>query len=171
MYSLAYGMIVQVLQQLKYSGEFNAVVSSQPALRGGGRVVLLVQDGNIMSCFIFDKSGRKLYHGPEAQRLLPKFGILDWKLASSAAPTTSNAVVPPAVPLAKPVEKKGRFVSRRFTASASQTRTWSDLKRSVYFLADGTHSIEQIAMILSQPVMVIERITSEFEASGLVARS
>src|SRR5579884_4436256 len=98
MYSLAYGMMVQVLRQLGYSGEFHADVTPHAALKEGGRVVLVVRNGSVISCHIFDKHGQKLYHDAEAQRLLPTFGILNWKLAPAHSTRTANPVTPPVAP-------------------------------------------------------------------------
>ncbi len=85
MYSLKYEMMIQVLQQLAYTGELQANIPSQAALREGGRVVLLVQKGKIISCPIFDKNGHKLYDDVQAQRRLLKLGIVDWHLVSSTS--------------------------------------------------------------------------------------
>src|SRR5215469_12837748 len=105
MYSLAYGMMVQVLRQLKYSGEFEANVASHAALKEGGRVILVVQNGNVISCFISDKYGQKLYHDAEAHRLLSTFGVLDWKRASTNlgnathSASSGNIMTPPSMPV------------------------------------------------------------------------
>jgi hypothetical protein len=171
MYSLEYRMLVQVLRQLRYSGEFHADVPPQAALREGGQVVLHVQNGNVISCLILNRYGQKLYHDAETQRLLPALGILDWKLASSTSSRTANPVTPPAVPVAKPEQRNRQFIPRRLLVPEAQMRTWSTLERSVYFLADGTHSIEQIAMLLSRPPATIEQVIRNFQASGVIARS
>lgn len=172
MYSLEYGTMTQVLRQLGFSGEFHAKVSSQPALREGGEVVLLVQNGNVISCFIFNKKGQKLYHDVEAQRLLPKLGILDWQLTSSSFSPTANSVPPPAALPVNPTpsQKIGPIPQRRSVPEA-QMRTWSMLERSVYSLVDGKHSIEQIATLLSRPISTIEQIIHKFEVSGVIVRS
>ncbi len=170
MYSLEYGMMVQVLRQLKYSGEFHADISSQSALRGGGQVIVVVRNGSVVSCFILDRNGLKLYENAEAQRLLPRLGILDWKRASTTVTQTTTPVTPPFVPIVKSEPRNSDFISHPQKVPGLQTHSWSTLQRSVYFLADGTRTIEQIASLLSRPVSTIEQIIHDFETSGVVTR-
>jgi len=164
-------MMVRVLHQLGSSGEFHADVPSRAALRGGGRVILLVQNGNVVSCFIFNKNGQKLYHDNEAQRLLLTFGTLDWKLVSSISPKAASPVTPSPAQKAKPAESNGYFIPRRLMVPDAQLHAWSTLERSVYFLVDGTRSIEQIATLLSRPITVIEQVIHNFEVAGVIAQS
>jgi hypothetical protein len=186
MYSLAYEMMVQVLRQLGYSGEFHAEVVPHAALKEGGRVVLVVHNGSIVSCFIFNKHGQKLYHDAEAQRQLPTFGVLNWRLASSSPTRTANPITPPTAPIihrnVNPitppfvpkvtlVEGERRSIPHRRSVSEAQVRTWSALERSVYFLADGVRSAEQIATLLSRPPALIEQIIQKLKASGAITQS
>jgi len=186
MYSLAYGMMVQVLRRLGYSGEFQADVAPNATLKEGGSATLAVNNGNIVSCFVFNKYGQKLYHDAEAQRLLPTFGVLDWKLVPvnstrtvnpitppmmPALTKTVNPITPPMMPVVKPIEGKRRSIPRRLQVSEIQVRTWSALERSVYFLADGVRSTEQIAMLLSRSPATIEQIINNLEMAGAIIQS
>lgn len=168
MYSLEYKMILQVLRQLGSSGEFHADISPQAALRDGGYVALRVQNGNVISCFIFNRNGQKLYHDAEAQFLLPKFGALDWQFVSSTPPKPASPNPPLVLPGVKPVQRDEDFIPQRHTVSPNQMRTWSTLERSVYSLADGTRTVEQIATLLSRPNQIIEQIIHNFELSGVI---
>jgi hypothetical protein len=168
MYSLEYKMILQVLRQLGSSGEFHADISSQAAFRDGGYVVLRVQNGNVISCFIFNRNGQKLYHDAEAHVLLSKLGVLDWQLVSSTSPKPASPKPTTSVLGVKPVQREGDLVPQRHMVSPDQIRTWSTLERSVYSLADGTRTIEQIAMLLSRPNQIIEQIVQNFELSGVI---
>jgi hypothetical protein len=178
MYSLEYGMMVQTLRQLGFSGEFQADLPSHPVLRGGGRVVLLVRDGHVLSCFILDRNGQKIYHDAEAHQLLPRFGIVDWKLISSNSGRSAHAGPPPFAPPGRPPvgppetprERYRSFFPQRLTVSEAQWRAWSTLERAVYSLADGTHTIEQIAVLLSRPLPAIEQIIRNFESLGIIMR-
>jgi hypothetical protein len=167
MYSLEYRMMVQVLRQLGYSGEFHADVPSQTALRGGGKAVLIVHRGNVASCFILDKYGQKILHDEEAIYLLSSCGILDWRLAPS---TSGRRATPPGAPAAKPSQNNRPPIPYRLAISESQMRTWSPLERSVYVLCDGKHSVEQIAALLSRPLSMIGPILHKLEASGAITR-
>ncbi len=168
MYSLEYEMLVQVLRQLGSSGEFHADIPSQAALREGGYVILRVQSGNVISCFIVNKKGQKLYHDVEVQRLLPKLGILDWQLVSSTPPKTASPNPPLAAPGAKPVERNEDPIPQRRMVSPAQMYAWSTLERSVYSLADGTRTIEQIAKLLSRPIQTIEQVIHKLDVSGVI---
>lgn len=171
MYSLEYGMLVQVLRQLRYSGEFYADVSPRASLRTGGHVRLFVQNGTVVSCVISDKQERKLYHDADAYRLLPALGILDWKLAPSPAAPVANPVTPPPVVQERPVERVVSSYPRRYIIPEALMRTWSPAERSVYFLADGAHSIDQIARLLSRPPDAIEQILHHLEIAGAIIPS
>jgi hypothetical protein len=165
MYSLEYRTLVRVLHQLGSSGEFHADVPSQAALRGGGKAILFAQSGKILSCLILNKNGQKVYHDNEAQRLILTLGTLDWKLAPS---TSASPAIPPPALRAKSAQSNGHTIPRRLMVPEAQLRAWSTLERSVYFLADGTHSIEQIATLLSRPITTIEPIIHNFEATGVI---
>jgi len=163
MYSLEYETLVQVLHQLGSSGEYHADVPSQAALKGGGQAILFMQSGNVVACLILNKDGQKLYHDAKAQRLLLKLGILDWELVSTTSSKSASPVTPPPI-------LKAKF-PQRLMVSEAQIRAWTMLERSVYHLADGTHSIEQIAALLSRPITTIGQIIDDFEAAGVINRS
>ena len=172
MYSLSYDMMIQVLRQLGSSGEFHADIPSQGVLREGGHVVLHVQSGNVVSCFIFSKTGKKLYHNGEAQRLLPRLGILDWKLTSPTQdiPLRDANLVPPVVAGTRSVERYGDLIPQRRMVPEAMIRSWPTLERSIYSLADGTRTVEQIAKLLSRPIDAVERVIHTFEVSGVISR-
>jgi hypothetical protein len=164
MYSLKYEMMIQVLQMLAYSGELQANIPSQAVLREGGRVVLLVKKVKVISCLIFDKNGHKLYDDAQAQRQLLKFGIVDWQLVSSAESQTASSVLPEAIP----AQRERDFIPQRLPGYQTQMPTWSILERSVFSLADGTRTIEQIAMLLSRPIQTIVEVIYKLAKSGVI---
>ena len=168
MYSLEYRMMLHVLRELASSGEFRADIPPQAALREGGHVVLYVQNGKVTFCFILNKKGQKLYHDAEVQRLLPKFGILDWQLVPSAPPKTASLNPPLAVPGVKPMQRDEDFIPQHRMVTPAQMRGWSTLERSVYSLADGTRTVEQIAKLLSRPNETIGQILHNFEVSHVI---
>lgn len=170
MYSLSYEMMTQVLRQLGSSGEFHAGIPSQGALREGGYAVLQVQSGNVVFCFIYSKNGKKLCHNGEAQRLLLRLGILDWKLVSPTQdmPLRDTSPVPPVVPGAKSVGRYRDLIPQRRMVPKAMTSTWPPLERSVYSLADGTRTVEQIAKLLSRPIEAVEQVVHTFEVTGVI---
>ncbi len=158
MYSLAYEMLVQALRQFRYSGEVHANVSTQTPLKGGGRVVLAVQDGTVTACFIFDKNGHKVYENANALPILARLGVLDWRLMPSSSPEVMGTTHTPGT--------RAAFYPDRLTVPQSQIRNWSALHRSVYILADGTHSVEQIAHLLSRSQQIVEQTIGDLQSIG-----
>jgi hypothetical protein len=165
-------MMVQTLRQFGYTGEVHADIPTRSALKGGGRVVLVVQNGNVVGCFIFNKDKQKLYDGVEAQLILARLNILDWRLVSSSPSPGIVRSTNPATPLqtAKAPDKRVSFRPRRLMVPQSQMRTWSSLHRSVYFLADGMHNIEQIAALLSCPQQAVEQAIQDLQIIGGIDR-
>jgi hypothetical protein len=183
MYSLTFDMMVQTLRQFGYTGEAHADIPARSVLKGGGRVVLIVQNGTITDHFIFNKSGQKLYDGTESVLILARLGILNWRLAPLSSPNIArdarSALSPQAArdarsalspQAARPPEKSTFFTPRRLTVPQSQMRTWSTLHRSVYLLADGTHTIEQIAALLTRPPQIVEQAIQDLQMIGAINR-
>lgn len=172
MYNLTYEMMVQTLRQFAYTGEAHADIPTRSALKGGGRAVLVVQNGTQTGCFIFNKAKQKLYDGMQAQQMLTQLNVLDWNLVSpSSSPAGMRgyqSATPPQV--AKEPDKRTGFCPRRLVLSHSQMRTWSPLHRSVYFLADGMHTIEQIAILLSCSQQAVEQAIQDLQIIGGIDR-
>jgi hypothetical protein len=163
MYSLTYDMIVQVLQQFNYSGEVHADIFPCANMRKGGRVILAVRSGSVVSCVIFSENGQKFYHDTEAYNFIVRLGVLDWKLVFAASPPStaflrsSSIDTPPSMETPVHSTRDGHFPRRR-VVSPTQMRAWSMLYRSVYSLCDGTHSNELIATLLSRPPHSVEKV-------------
>jgi hypothetical protein len=172
MYNLTYEMMVQTLRQFAYTGEAHAEIPARSALKGGGRAVLVVQNGNLTGCFIFNKGKQKLYDGMEAQQMLTRLNVLDWNLVSPSPSPAGVRSYQPATPsqAAKEPDKRSSFCPHRLVLSQSQMRTWSPLHRSVYFLADGKHTIEQIAILLSCSQQAVEQAIQDLQIIGGIDR-
>src|SRR5579884_1751526 len=99
MYNLTYEMMVQTLRQFAYTGEAHADIPARSALKGGGRAVLVVQNGNLTGCFIFNKGKQKLYEGTEAQLMLTRLNVLDWNLVSPSSSSAGARNYQPVTPL------------------------------------------------------------------------
>ena len=185
MYSLDYEMMVQMLQQFGYSGEVHADISSQAILKGAAKVVMGVHGGTVTACLILNRNGQKLCHDVEAQFIISRLGVLEWRLISStshvAAPETvkppgpSRATVKPSGPLPVvppqrpvPIGQAALFRPRRRVQAQSQISNWPALQRSVYLLADGARSIEQIAKLLSRHPDVIGQVVRDLKAYGAI---
>lgn len=172
MYNLTYEMMVQALRQFAYTGEAHAEIAARSALKGGGRAVLAVQNGNLTGCFIFNKGKQKLYDGIEAQQMLTQLNVLDWNLVSPSSSPAGTRSYQPGTPsqAAKEPDRRTSFCPRRLILSQSQTRTWPPLHRSVYFLADGMHTIEQIATLMSCSQQAVEQAIRDLQIIGGIER-
>jgi hypothetical protein len=169
-YSLDYDMMVQVLQQFRYSGEVHANMPLQAKIREEGRVILMVYNGVVRSCFILSRKGQKLYHDVETQRILSKVGVLEWELVPFTSPQPTESVHPPPIAQASSPDNGARFCPRRLTVSQTQMRTWSVLQRSVYLLSDGIRDQAQIATLLSRPLNIIEQTISQLQQLGAIQK-
>src|SRR5689334_20578708 len=178
-------MMVQMLQQFGYSGEVHADISSQAVLKGAAKVVMAVHDGTVLSCLILNRKGQKLYHDMEAQFIISRLGELEWQLISSSSPAAApKTVKPPGPPPATvkppgplsigppqrpvPVSMAALSRPRRRAQAQSQISNWPALQRSVYLLADGARTIEQIAKLLSRHPDVIGQAVRDLQAFGAI---
>jgi len=84
-HSLDYNRIVLVLQKFNYTGEAHANIPAQPKMKEGGKVVLMVKDGHIISCLILDKLGQTVSYGQGVSPLLAKLGVLEWDLVRTSS--------------------------------------------------------------------------------------
>jgi hypothetical protein len=169
MYSLSYEMIVQVLRQFGYSGEVHAEISIGSALKKSGHVVLVAQYGEIRKCIILQQDGQRLAEDEQAYAMLSRLGVLDWQLVPASPPGMAQSPSPSFT--GGPGARSGSFCPRRLPLSPSQMQSWPMLYRSVYALADGTRSIEHIAMLLSHPLLRIEQIVRNLQDIGGISRS
>jgi hypothetical protein len=169
-YSLNYNMMVQVLQQFRYSGEVRANVPLQAKQGEEGQAILMVDNGVVRSSFILGKNGQKLYHDAGAQRFLSKVGVLEWNLAPFTSSQPTEPAHPPPIAQAKNPGEEARFRPQRLEVSQAQMRTWSVLQRSVYLLSDGTREQAQIAKLLSRPLTIIEQTVSQLQRLGAIEK-
>ncbi len=170
MYSLTYKMMVQILQQFEYTGEVHADIPSG-SVPNGRRVVLIVLDGQVTTCFILNQAGQKLYHDAEGLTFITRLGMLEWKLVSTLLPGTTGANA------ASP--KQSTPFYPRHTSAATQEastaqipmHTWPTLQRSVYLLADGTRTLEQIASLLSRSPQIIGQVIHNLQLIGYIEKT
>lgn len=167
MHSLRYEVIIQLLQQFDYSGEAHASILPHSLLKEGGSAILTVKDGKVLDCVIFNREGKKLYAQAEAHSILSRLGILEWRLMEAPASSTQSL----SGPLALPVHQGNTFSPRRVAVPLSTVHQWPKLHRSVYFLADGTRNVEQIARIVSCPVTHVRRAINDLASLGALETS
>jgi len=168
MYSLTYETLIQILLHLAYSGELRAKIPAQALLKGGGEAVLLVQKGKIISCSVFHRNGNRWYGDVQAQRLLLRLGVVNWQVASSTGSQTTTLVSLPTVPGTTSARRAQDLIPQNLPGFQTQMSTWSILERSVFSLADGTRTIEQIATLLSRPIETIIQVIYKLDKSGTI---
>lgn len=166
MHSLRYEVIIQMLQQFDYSGEAHASIAPSTLLREGGNAILVAQNGRITASMILHRNGKKLYDGTEAQYLLSRMGILEWQLVeipASSAPLQTGITMP-----ALPAGRVDAFYPHRVPVSSSKIHEWPKLQRSVYLLADGARSIDNIAKLLSCSKTLVEQSVHNLQLLGAI---
>jgi hypothetical protein len=140
--------------------------SSPVLFREGGMAILMAQDGKITASLIVHKNGRKLYDGTEAQNILSHLGRLEWELVETYALSA-----PPPHGTSLPVtstERTDTFYPCRTPVPSSTVYQWTKQLRSVYLLADGTHSVEQISRLLSYSKVLVEESLQRLRSLGAI---
>jgi len=168
LYNLNYDMIIQILQQFNYSGEAHANTPPAHSIEKGGRIILHVQKGTVISCLILSKNGQKLHHDAEAQRLILKMGVLEWDLTPYTPSQVMDVTQLSLQTLRRNTFPDSHASPQRRASYQNEVCSWLSLQRSVYYLCDGKHSSEQIAVLLSQSPHTIEQILHHLQKSGAI---
>jgi hypothetical protein len=81
-YRLDYKTMSKRLQRLRYWGIVSSFVPASTALGQSGYILLMLEDGAVMSCVILNEHGRRLHFGVNASHLFPRLDGLEWTLTS-----------------------------------------------------------------------------------------
>ncbi len=128
---------------------------------------LVLVEGQVTLCQVQSRvDGQSLLTGNEAIRWLASLGELTWEQAAFTPQQPSLPLLraaqatPPQV-----AEIPRRLVQGEHTVIHS----WSRKQRQVFGLVDGQRSIQRIALILRQPLTLVEDIVHDLQASGVIA--
>jgi hypothetical protein len=126
---------------------------------------LTLSQGQVTSCQVRQSTdGQLLLTDTEALQWLASQGSRSWDQVSTpprlVLPTRSIPQEEPLMPEAVPQKLEVlEFV---------ESRTWSRKQRQVFGLIDGTRSIERIAMILRQPLDLVQDLVRDLQARGAI---
>jgi len=131
------------------------------------RAQLTLIEGKVTACHVQrSANGRSLLTGGEAIRWLESLGYLTWERAAFTPQQTSPLVLRDSQ--IAPLQPSG--VPRRLAqAETVGTHEWSRKQRQVFALVDESRSAERIAVILCQPLNVVEEILHDLQSMGVVA--
>ena len=126
---------------------------------------LTLSQGQVTSC--------QVRQSTDGQLLLTDSAALQW-LASQGSRSWDQVGNPPRLVLPTRRTPQGEplmpeVVPHRLAAlEPAESSTWSRKQRQVFGLVDGTRSIERIAMILRQPLDLVQDLVRDLQARGAI---
>ncbi|HEU5375208.1 MAG TPA: hypothetical protein VFV38_07205 [Ktedonobacteraceae bacterium] len=172
MVSVDYATLYQIVRQSLYTGVFCAQI---PASRSqqGGEVELYIQNGEVFACF-FTSTHQQRYKWDNWEVLLSPLGTLNWE--TKAFPNSeppSGPQTPPAssgYPLSSSPSRpySSAIPYQEATLTQAQLAQLPISCRSVYFLVNGSRTIEDIAQTLSHSPQEIFQIIEYLSRLGSV---
>ena len=162
MYTSSLTELLRVLQETQ---------STCTILTGGAEVgepwqaQLTLSQGQLTSCQVLQSA--------DGQLLLSDSAALQW-LASQGGHSWDQVNDPPRLvlptrhtPQAEPLLPDA--IPQRLAAlESAESSIWSRKQRQVFGLVDGTRSIERIAMILRQPLDLVQDLVRDLQARGAI---
>lgn len=122
--------------------------------------------GQVITCHVWSSvNGRSLLTDYEALHWLASLGYLTWNQEAFTRQQTSRIFDDSQAALPQSYEVPRRVVQVEQTTMHS----WSRKHRQVLALVDGRRSTERIAVILSQPLKVVEIILHDLQSKGVIA--
>lgn len=172
MYSLDIETLTNVLRGLKVRGSAQAKLPSGiVGVSGQCTVVVVLDEGKMLSITIYDQQGNPLFQGKDAFETIRQ-RVLTWQLNEASSGPSRNPFSSPSMP-AEPtayalipqppmmeqhsasLAALGTFIPVRQQHLSLPPLHWSRTRRRVYALVNGTNDIAYIARLLSLPVGVV----------------
>ncbi len=131
------------------------------------RAQLTLAEGRVTTCNVQSSvNGRSLLTDGEAIRWLASLGYLTWERAA-LTPQRTSLLVPGD---SQTFLLQSSMVPRRLAQTGPMgMQTLSRKQRQVYALVDGNRSTERIAVMLCQPLNVVEDIVRDLQSMGVIA--
>lgn len=129
------------------------------------RAELTLSQGRLTSCQVRQSTdGQLLITDTEALLWLASQGSRSWDQVSNPP----RLVLPTRrTPQGEPL--MAETIPQRLAAlEPAESRTWSRKQRQVFGLVDGTRSIERIAVILRQPLELVQDLVRDLQARGAI---
>jgi hypothetical protein len=146
----------------------NGVISSEGTGPGElWQAQLTLFEGQVTTCHVQTSvHGQSLFTDGAAIRWLASLGNLTWKPVASTPQQASLSVLHDS----QAVLFQASEVPRRLAqVEQGAIHSWSRKQRQVFALVDGRRSAERIAVILRQPLNVVEDILHDLQSRGVIA--
>jgi hypothetical protein len=129
------------------------------------RAQLTLSEGQVISCQVQQSAdGQLLLTAGSALQWLASQGSRSWDQVGNSPKVLLPASRPPqAEPLLA-----GAVPHRLAVWGPAERGTWSRKHRQIFGLVDGTRSIERIALMLCQPLDLVQDIVRDLQAQGAI---
>jgi hypothetical protein len=172
MVSVDYATLYQIIRQSLYTGVFYARISASRSQQGG-EVELYIQNGEVLACFFTSSQGQR-YKWDNWEVLLSPLGTLNWD--SKDLPTSEPSPGPQTPPASSGYHHSsspsGTYTPgipyQEATLTQAQLSQLPISCRSVYFLVNGSRTLEDIAQTLSRSPQEIFQIIEYLSKLGVV---
>ena len=126
---------------------------------------LTLSEGQVISCQVqHSADGQLLLTNGTALQWLASQGSLSWDQVGNPA----KLLLPASrTPQAEPLPP-GAVPQRLTVLGPAERGAWSRKQRQIFGLIDGTRSIERIAMMLRQPLNVVQDMVRDLQARGAI---
>src|SRR5258708_37778697 len=126
---------------------------------------LTLSKGQVISCRVqHSADGQLLLTDGTALQWLASRGSLSWdQVGKSGKVVAAASRTPQAEPLLP-----GAIPQRLAVSGPAERGAWSRKQRQIFGLIDGTRSIERIAMMLRQPLDLVQDMVRDLQARGAI---
>ena len=157
--------LTELLQVLRAAQATCTIFTGGPEAGEPWQAELTLSQGQVTSCQVRQsEDGQLLLQDSAALQWLASQGSRSWDQVSNpprlVLPTRPTPQEEPLMPEAVP--------QRLEVLELAESRTWSRKQRQVFGLIDGTRSIERIAMILRQPLDLVQDLVRDLQARGAI---
>lgn len=169
MVSVDYATLYQIIRQSLYTGIFYAQISASRS-RPGGEVELYIQNGEVLACFFTSTQGQR-YKWDNWEALLSPLGTLNWDskdLPTSEPPQPSSAFNGYRLSSSPSGPHTSGIPYQEATLTQAQLSQLPISCRNVYFLVNGSRTIEDIAQTLGRSPQEISQIIEYLSRLGSV---
>ncbi len=160
MYHLSLDTLAQVLTTHGSTGRVEAKVpDGMKQLPQARHIILKVERGYVMACWLLDQAGTVILQGQAAWRQIEGQGVLPWQLSLELP-------LPASVRPAHEVmgSERGARVPRRLYAFPSTQ--WTRQQQQVFALVDGRRSLREIAQLVSLDHATVAALLAHFHTQG-----
>jgi len=165
MYTSDFIGLLRMLEETRANGVFSTQ-GTGPGVPWQAQLTL--SEGQVTTCYVQSSvNGQSLLTDGEAIRWLASLRYLNWERTAFTSQRTSPLVSGDS----QTVLLQSSGVPQRLArAEPVGMHSWSRKQWQVFALVDGNRSTEQIAVMLCQPLNVVEDIVHDLQSKGVIAK-